>query len=129
MVDPGQRAHAFSPFWLRVRGLQKLQHKLASGTPASRAALPSEASPSAGRNKTQRVRAAYICLADFYACSGACANKVRRVLGTIRIVAYNARAGFYGYTDRKPTVEELRSITKAQKLKELGVEWKKRQNL
>jgi hypothetical protein len=43
-----------------------------------------------------------------------------RIIGTIRIVEQHACAGFYGYTDRKPTAEELRGIAKAQKLKELG---------
>jgi hypothetical protein len=63
------------------------------------------------------------------ACSAACANKVPRIIGTVRIVEHHACAGFYGYTDRKPTAEELRSVVKAQKLKELGVESNKRGDL
>jgi len=64
----------------------------------------------AGCDKTQRIRAANIRPADFYACSDACADKVPRIIGTIRVVEHHACAGFYGYTDRKPTAEELRSI-------------------
>ena len=95
----------------------------------SRRRQPVQTVKCAGCDKTQRVRAAYIRPADFYACSYACADKVRRMIGTIRVIAYNACAGFCGYTDRKPTMEELRSIAKAQKIKELGVQWKKRENL
>lgn len=83
----------------------------------------------AGCDKTQRIRAAYISPADFYACSDACANKVPRIIGTVRIVEYNGCAGFYGYTDRKPTAEEVRRVVKAQKLRELAVERKKRGDL
>jgi hypothetical protein len=93
-----------------------------NGIAMSRRLQPVQTVKCAGCDKTQRIRAAYIRPADFYACSDACANKVPRIIGTLRIVEHHACAGFYGYTDRKPTAEELRSIVKAHKLKELGVE-------
>ena len=96
----------------------------------SRRQQPVQTVKCAGCDKTQGVRAAHIRPADFFACSDVCANKVPRKLGTVRIVEQNACAGFSGYTDTKPTAEELRGIEKAQKLKELGmVELKKRGHL
>jgi len=97
-----------------------------NGIAMSRRLQPVPTVKCAGCDKTHRIRATNIRPADFYACSDACADKVPRIIGTIRVVEHHACAGFYGYTDRKPTAEELRSIARAQKLKELALESNKR---